>query len=140
MAESPSDVLVGVDGSEESKRALEWAARYAAATQSAVRIVIGSQHPVLYGSISVADEIDFVSMATKIVETMAADAKSAFPDVKFTTEVLPGNAAEILVHESADAGLLVVGSRGHGAFAGMLIGSVSLHCVHHAHCSVVVVR
>ena len=140
MAEGSSDVVVGVDGSEESKHALEWAARYAAATQSAVRIVIGSQHPVLYGSISVADEIDFVSMATKIVETMAADAKSAYPDVKFTTEVLPGNPAEILVHESADAGLLVVGARGHGAFAGMLIGSVSLHCVHHAHCSVVVVR
>lgn len=51
-----------------------------------------------------------------------------------------GHPAEVLVDESKAADLLVVGSRGHGAITGVLIGSVSIHCVTHAHCPVVVVR
>ena len=51
-----------------------------------------------------------------------------------------GHPAEVLIDESADADLLVVGHRGHGGFAGMHIGSVSIHCVNAAHCPVTVVR
>jgi nucleotide-binding universal stress UspA family protein len=56
------------------------------------------------------------------------------------TEVVEGPPALMLLRAAADADLLVVGSRGHGAFAGMLLGSVSEHCVHHANCPVVVIR
>jgi nucleotide-binding universal stress UspA family protein len=55
-------------------------------------------------------------------------------------EIAYGHPAQVLIEQSADAGLLVVGNRGHGAFTGMLLGSVSIHCVTHSHCPVVVVR
>ena len=51
-----------------------------------------------------------------------------------------GNAAQVLLDASDGADLLVVGSRGHGGFTEALLGSVSQHCVHHAHCPVVVIR
>ncbi len=57
-----------------------------------------------------------------------------------TLHVVEANPAAALIDMCRDAQLLVVGSRGHGAFAGMLLGSVSQHCVQHACCPVVVVR
>jgi nucleotide-binding universal stress UspA family protein len=60
--------------------------------------------------------------------------------VKVKTQVASGNAAKILIDLSQDADFLVVGSRGHGGFAGLLLGSVSQHVAAHASCPVVVVR
>ena len=140
MTKGTPPVVVGVDGSPQSEAALQWAARYAAVIGAPVKVVISWQYPALYGSVSVADEMDFEGAATKIVEKMAADVQIASPELEVTTLVSAGRPAQILVRESEHAALLVVGSQGHGAFAGMLIGSVSLHCVHHAHCPVVVVR
>ena len=140
MAKGSPPIVVGVDGSPDSEAALRWAARYAAAVGTPVKIVISWQYPALYGSVSVADEMNFEGAATKIVEKMAADVQIENPDLEVTTLVSAGRPAEILVRESENASLLVVGSKGHGAFADMVIGSVSLHCVHHAHCPVVVVR
>jgi nucleotide-binding universal stress UspA family protein len=54
--------------------------------------------------------------------------------------IVEGNAAQVLLDASDGADLLVVGSRGHGGFTEALLGSVSQHCVHHAHCPVVVIR
>ncbi|HET6966126.1 MAG TPA: universal stress protein [Acidimicrobiales bacterium] len=140
MAKDSPPVVVGVDGSPQSVAALQWAADYAAAVGAPVKVVISWQYPALYGSVPVVDEMNFEGAATKIVEKMAADIQIASPGLEVTTLVSAGRPAEILVRESENAALLVVGSQGHGAFAGMLIGSVSLHCVHHAHCPVVVVR
>jgi nucleotide-binding universal stress UspA family protein len=61
-------------------------------------------------------------------------------DVPVRARVVQGHAAQVLLGASAGAGLLVVGSRGHGGFAEALLGSVSQHCVQHASCPVVVVR
>lgn len=140
MAKDSPPVVVGVDGSPQSVAALQWAADYAAAVGAPVKVVISWQYPALYGTVPVVDEMNFEGAATKIVEKMAADIQIASPGLEVTTLVSAGRPAEILVQESENAALLVVGSQGHGAFAGMLIGSVSMHCVHHAHCPVVVVR
>ena len=62
------------------------------------------------------------------------------PRVDVRTVVEEGNPVQVLIEQSASADLLVVGSRGHGGFAGMLLGSVSHHLVAHSKCPVVVVR
>ena len=66
--------------------------------------------------------------------------RSAHPSAEVETTVVEGPPARVLVDMSADADLLVVGSRGLGGFSGLLLGSVSQQCVHHAHCPVTVVR
>jgi nucleotide-binding universal stress UspA family protein len=62
------------------------------------------------------------------------------PAVRVERVVSEGNPARVLINQSKDADLLVVGNRGHGGIVGALIGSVSTSCVHHAHCAVVVIR
>jgi nucleotide-binding universal stress UspA family protein len=67
-------------------------------------------------------------------------AQSRHPEVTIVSLVVEGHAAAVLVERSEGADLLVVGTRGHGRFTGMLLGSVSEHCVIHARCPVLVVR
>ena len=56
------------------------------------------------------------------------------------SRVMKGHPAQVLIDATADASLLVVGSRGHGSFADALLGSVGQYCVHHAHCPVLIIR
>ena len=76
---------------------------------------------------------DAESMLMSVLEEEA-------PDVGITQRVVQGNASDVLVDISADADMLVVGSRGHGGFAGLLLGSVSSQCSHHAACPLVIIR
>jgi nucleotide-binding universal stress UspA family protein len=138
-------VVVGVDGSEGSVAALRWAARYAAATRTPVRAVlawhyptVASVPPVGHAPAAVTREVEAQEAAT-LREAIAKAAPDA-PSVRIDAEVRYGHPAELLIEESGRAGLLVVGRRGHGGFIGMLLGSVSLHCVNHAQCPVVVVH
>ena len=70
----------------------------------------------------------------------ADDLRTKFPGIEVTSRVVQGHPAQILVEASKGADLLVVGSRGHGEFVGMLIGSVSEYCATNAHCPVLVHR
>src|SRR5580700_11232761 len=130
-------VVVGVDGSAESVGALQWAAAYAGATGATLQAIHSWHYPGAVGGApeSVTDEV-----RQRMVDTLAHAIAEGAPDVAVDQRLGYGHPAQVLVDASSEADLLVVGSRGHGAFTGMLVGSVSLHCVTHAHCPVVVVR
>ena len=74
------------------------------------------------------------------LDDLLGTVRDVHPGVSIQAVVIEGNAAPVLTKASQGADLLVVGSRGHAEFVGMLLGSVSEHCVVHAHCPVVVVR
>ncbi len=78
--------------------------------------------------------------AERILAEAADAVREKHPSLGVETIAVQGPAAKVLVDASKDAALLAVGSRGHGQFAGMIIGSVSEHCVAHAHCPVLVYR
>ncbi len=144
MTESPSPdrrIVVGVDGSPGSREALRWAARQAELTGAELDAVIAWQYPAFFGwAPAGAEEVDF----TKIAEQTLAEALTEVfgPERPgwVRSEVIEGYPPHVLVNAAKDGDLLVVGCRGHGGFADMLLGSVSTYCVHHAHGPVTVIR
>lgn len=132
-------VVVGVDGSQASKDALRWAAKQAQLTGAEVHAVIAWRWPTTYGW-APDYSVDFAAEARKKLEEVVADTLGAAPSVPVSISVIEGHPAKALCDASQGTDLLVVGSRGHGAFTGMLLGSVSQHCVQHASCPVLVFR
>ena len=139
-------IVVGVDGSDSSRQALRWAYDEAAHHGASITAVSTWHPPALplgpaYGS---APPEGYVSQpkqnALDLLERFVTDLDVREPAVDVRTAVEEGNPAEVLIKLSKDADLMVVGSRGHGGFKGMLLGSVSQHLVAHAECPVVVVR
>ncbi|HEY7045759.1 MAG TPA: universal stress protein [Jatrophihabitantaceae bacterium] len=131
-------VVVGVDGSEPSHRALEWGAFLARTMGARLEAVIAWQLPASYGP-STADwdpEADMAVVLRDSVETVFG----ADRPVPLDTSVREGGAAHVLLEAAEGADLLVVGSRGHGGFAGLLLGSVSASVAEHAPCPVLVVH
>jgi nucleotide-binding universal stress UspA family protein len=132
-------IVVGVDGSPASVDALRWAARQAELTQSSVQALITWQVPNQYGDDFYGQQIDWADIAQRALETALTEAGDGTP-FGGDQVVFQGHPARSLVDVSHDAELLVVGSRGHGGFAGLLLGSVSSYVVAHANCPVVVIR
>lgn len=133
-------VVVGVDGSPQSKQALRWAAGFAAATGARIDAVAAWQYPVSYGWSAVPlgwnPEQDTEKTLTETVdEVFGADRPADLHLV-----VRAGYAVTVLLEAAKGATMVVVGSRGHGGFAGMLIGSVSAALAEHATCPVLVVH
>jgi nucleotide-binding universal stress UspA family protein len=134
-------IVVGVDGSEPAVGALRWAAAQAELTGSILRVVTTWEWAQSYGwALPYPADFDPVAEARSVVEEAVDEAREAHPGVAVKTAVVEGHPASVLVEESRGADLLVVGSRGHGEFSGMLLGSVSFHCVANAHCPVLVHR
>jgi nucleotide-binding universal stress UspA family protein len=140
MTEARSVVVVGVDGSDASKDALRWAAKQAECSNGEVHAVITWEFPPSYGFYVDYSEAEFDTQARKTLEEAVAEVLGKPPSVPVTLSVVKGRPTEALVGASRSADMLVVGSRGRGAFTGMLLGSVSLHCIQHAACPVLVVR
>jgi nucleotide-binding universal stress UspA family protein len=134
-------IVVGVDGSAASLRALRWALAQADAGGGIVEAVTAWDIPTSYGwGPTVLDGDDLAGAAQRSLAEAVVDAHAAYPGVEVRQRVLRGHPAAVLVEEAKDADLLVVGSHGHGGFAGSLLGSVSQRCTQHATCPVVVVR
>jgi nucleotide-binding universal stress UspA family protein len=134
-------IVIGVDGSPSSRRAFDWALRQADATGSRIVAVLAWRAPTGYGtSALVVQGVDWAQEARNALEAIVAPAAAQCPQVPVEQRFLEGHPAEVLLAQAQGADLLVVGSRGHGGFAGALLGSVSNYCVHHATCPVVVIH
>ncbi|MEV3936798.1 universal stress protein [Glycomyces sp. NPDC049804] len=134
-------IVVGVDGSASSLRALQWSLAQAERTGSNVVAVLAWRAPSGYGTGSLVPRgAQWAADAKAALESSAAPACEARPRVPVELRAVEGHPAAVLLHEAEHADLLVVGSRGRGAFAGALLGSVSLHCIRYANCPVVVVN
>lgn len=134
----PDRVLVGVDGSPSSVDALRYAARMAEAFDAPLEVVTTWAYPP-YASPYIADAWSPEEHAKAVLDESIASAFGASPPPLRRT-IRAGVTARILIEESRRCGLLVLGSRGHGGFAGMLLGSVSSACAEHAHCPVLIVH
>jgi nucleotide-binding universal stress UspA family protein len=122
---------------------LRWAIRQAGLTGAAVDAVAAWHYPVSsYGYVPVGDaeDYDFQKITEKVLSDAISGSLEPGSDVRVRSHAVEGHAAQVLIDASDGADLLVVGSRGHGGFTEALLGSVSQHCVHYAHCPVVVIR
>lgn len=134
-------IVVGVDGSTPSQRALEWAMRQAEYEDGLVVAVLAWQVPATYGAAAMLMPPEDFAVEAKAALAAVVDAAAAErPEVRIERAVVEGNPAKVLLDQAKNADLLVVGSRGHGGFVGALLGSVSHHVIHHAPCPVVVIR
>jgi len=137
-------IVAGVDGSSPSIAALRWAAHQAELTGGTIDAVIAWEFPLVASGFGWApnkafDDTGCRELADKTLNTAVTEA--GLPaGITVNQIVLEGNPAQVLLDAAKDADLLVVGNRGHGAFADALIGSVSVRCLHHATCPVVIVR
>lgn len=134
-------IVVGVDGSEPSRRALRWAAEEARRREGDLEIVHAWQHltpSLLELVIPGVDRAASEAHGQAVLEA-AAEALGE-SDLRFERILVEGGAGATLVESSEGADLVVVGTRGRGGFTGLLLGSVSGHVLHHAHCPVAVVR
>jgi nucleotide-binding universal stress UspA family protein len=136
-ASGPQKIIVGIDGSASSIDAFRWAVRQAQVTGAVVEAMMVWQYPA---GVVPAGTQDFEAESRRALDGAIEGAFSSALPVQVTRIVEEGEPAPTLVRRSKDAALLVIGSRGHGPFVGMLIGSVSQYCVNHAHCPVVVLR
>jgi nucleotide-binding universal stress UspA family protein len=139
-----ADIIVGVDGSEGSVDALRWALEEARVRSATVVAVVAWQ-PYAVGAAPlgpmVLDLREVEEEARQLLSRSIDAAREAVaaPDVRVEGELLEGSAASVLVSRSKGADMLIVGSRGLGGFKGLLLGSVSSQCIHHATCPVVIV-
>jgi len=139
-------IVVGVDGSECARAALEFAAREAALREARLLVVCAWDVPPAAYDGGFAPPIDqslledFRAGAETVVRQAIAAATELRPTLECEGKAVQGQAAEVLLEEARDADLIVVGNRGHGGFASLLLGSVSHQVVQHARCPVTVVR
>ncbi|MET9273558.1 universal stress protein [Kribbella sp. NPDC003557] len=137
-------VLVGVDGSKASAKAIDFAFDQAEAMHAEVVALHAWTSPFLTyadgASMLQFDEAKVREEARLLVAESVAGAAAEHPDVHWTTELTMGGAAQALVRRAESADLVVVGSRGRGGFTGLLLGSVGQTVLHHAHCPIAVVH
>lgn len=134
-------IVVGVDGSEAAQAALLWALEEGRVRSAQVDVVTAWHEPYVAPTMAavVPDPAVFSEAAERTLDRAVDQAGAAAEGLTIERHVIRGNAASALLDVAKGAALLVVGSRGRGGFAGLLLGSISQQVVHHATCPVVVV-
>lgn len=138
-------IVVGVDGSPQSETAIDWALEESRVHGDDVILVHAWRYPSLaltgYAgqTLPVFGAEDIKKLADEFLGTCTKGVRTRAPDVHLDARVVEGHPAAALVEASEGARLLVVGTRGLGGFKGLLMGSVSTACAHHARCPVVIV-
>jgi nucleotide-binding universal stress UspA family protein len=136
-------IVVGVDGSPGSAAALQWATRQAVLAGAEIEAVLAYSFGLAWIDVGSDWQPAFMESSTrKAREVLHEAVAEALPEPRPVTVhqlVVEGEPAAVLLEISHDADLLVVGTRGRGGFAGLLLGSVSQRCAEHARCPVVVV-
>ncbi|HEY9311585.1 universal stress protein [Williamsia sp.] len=143
MTSSSADprIVVGVDGSESSSEALLWAKRLSNALGVGIEALMFWDYPPAYGWAPAfppeyrPDQDAALTLAEAITSALGEPKPEGIKE-----SVRQGHPSQLLVTASKGAEMLVVGSRGHGGFTGLLLGSVSAHCAEHAMCPVLVVH
>jgi nucleotide-binding universal stress UspA family protein len=137
-------IIVGIDGSDHSKLALEWAMKEAAIRHAPLTVII--VHPVIAGfsgrpvAYPTDDALADQARETAHEEVDKTLAQLGVPGPEtVTVQGVSGFPAEVLITASRDADMIVVGSRGSGGFSRLMLGSVSSQVTHHAQCPVVVI-
>ncbi|MFK0128429.1 universal stress protein [Streptomyces nigra] len=135
-------LVVGVDGSDPSLVAVDWAADEAVRHGLTLRLVHASLWERYAGTVPTLGAGRFSErvLAEHLVASAAERAARRAPGLRITTDILPAEAVDGLLHEGANAHALVVGDRGRGELKGLLLGSVSLGVAARARCPVIVVR
>jgi nucleotide-binding universal stress UspA family protein len=135
-------ILVGTDGTDHGTAAVEWAAIETQRRRTALRIVHAFDWDWHESRFDIGNE--YIDVGRHLAEAVVAEAydraRECGPDIEIETDTLIGHATPCLLEAARDAELLVVGSRGRGGFAGMLVGSVSQRLATHAACPVAVIR
>ena len=139
-----SEIVVGVDGSQSAQAALRFALDEARRRGAVVRAVAawhvpGTAYEGAFGPPEPGSVDDLEPHAREALEQALVAAAEDAVGVDVESVVKEGAPARVLIEEACDADLLVVGSRGLGGFRGLLLGSVSQQCAHHAPCPVVIV-
>lgn len=140
-ADHPSQgrIVVGVDGSSRSVSALRRGAELAAALDKSLEAIITWDYPAMMDTYYTADWSFDEEAATRLA-TAVEEAFDGSPPDGLRQSVLQGPAAPLLIEKSRGAYMLVLGSRGHGGFLGLLLGSVASSCAAHAHCPVLIMH
>ncbi|MBM7051681.1 universal stress protein [Rothia sp. ZJ1223] len=144
LANISGEIIVGLDGSEQSYGGLLWAAHEAKLRQVPLRIVTAYSLPVFTGSgfdsgYTVVDEEVLEEGVAQILDEAQKRLGALADEVELRTSVQTGDASVILLELSKRAELMVVGSRSHGSFLGRLLGTVSTSLPAHSHCPTVAV-
>lgn len=140
-----STIVVGIDGSVGSAEALKFAIAEARLRKAKLKAVTAWTLTYVAAPIGMMAPIDealipeLQNNAKAVLDKALADALGPEPDVEIEKAVLEGTPAQVLVDAAQGADLLVVGTRGHGGFTGLLLGSVSQQTAHHAPCPIVIV-
>ncbi|GAA1783007.1 hypothetical protein GCM10009748_16130 [Agromyces lapidis] len=134
-------IVVGVDGSDSSVAAVRYAAGLAPALNLPLHVLSVWDYPTFMdGGFSPALDWSPLDDAKRIVREAALASFDEAPPDWLTLRTRRGRPTEVLIAESRYAEMIVLGSRGHGGFVGLLLGSVSAACAEHAHCPVLVVH